>query len=252
MTLIQIVKELRKRGHSVIYRKRGPKSDAISIVSIDSERFTAASRAGNKRARQMVGEEISTALTAKRKRAGVLGGKARGAQRTAQARVRAAKPKRPPTKAEIREKREFERLRRIAKKRGLKAIGRRQVTKAKKRGKKWSEIRQDIIATYKARYSKVSSINTIDGLAIYIRDHNLSAELADFLQEEAVFGKTRRRRQFMATDIQELKEAAYDAVMNGTPFNEKYWLDRMRESSNEAEGGYNDLRSFEKELRKKI
>lgn len=242
MTLRDIVKELRDRGHSVVYKKRSDGS--IAVLSIDSERFTAGSRAGNRRARELAGETLSRRITEQRRTAGRKGGISRGAQRTAQASERAKAPKRPKTKAQIQEEREYRHLRRIAKKHGLKPIGKRQINKAKKRGKTWAEIRQDIIRTYKARYTKIADPNTIQGVAIYIRDHHLSSEIPAILEDPT--------KHFMGYDIQELKEAAYDAVENGTPFNESYWKDRLTNSASEAESGLNDARAFERELRRKV
>lgn len=237
MTLRDIVKELRDRGHSVVYKKRSDGS--IAVLSIDSERFTAASRAGNRRARQMVGQTISKSLSTKRKAAGVKGGIARGAQRTAAAKVKVKRV----TKAQRQEEREYQRLRRIAKKHGLKAIGKKQIKAAKKRGEKWKDIRKSIIKTYRSRYSRTANMNTRQGVAIYIRDHGLSERIPEILEDESI--------DIMAMDLQELKEAAYDAVENGSPFSESYWINRLLKSAEDAKGFAEEARAFEKELRRK-
>lgn len=230
MTLREIVKQLRKQGHSVVYKKRTDGS--IAILSIDSERFTAASRAGNRRARQLSGETVSASTSAKRKAAGVKGGIARGAQRAA-----AKKPKGKPFRGE----KEYQRLRRLAKKKGLKPIGKRQIKAAMKRGEHWSDIRKKIIKTLISRFTKVAGLETRKGVAMYIREKGLSNDIADFLMNNEV----------MMSDLQELHDAAYDAVQNGTDFNESYWMQRMKQSAEEAKTADAEAREFAREARGK-
>lgn len=230
MTLREIVKLLRSQGHSIVYKNRSDKS--IAIISIDSEKFTAASRAGNRRARQLSGETVSASTVAKRKAAGLKGGIARGAQRKAA--PKKAKPK-------FRGEKEYQRLRRLAKRKGLKPIGKRQIKKAMKRGESWKDIRKKIIKTLISRFSKVAGYETRKGVAIYLSDKGLSDELADFILNNEV----------MMSDLQELHDAAYDAVQNGTDFNESHWIAIMKNSANNAKQAEQEAKEFAREARGK-
>lgn len=228
MTLREIVKELRDQGHSVVYRKRTDGS--IAILSIDSERFSASSRAGNRAARMMTGETVSRAVSAKRSAAGLKGGIARGAQRT-QTKIKSKK---------WAYEKDYQRLRRAAKKKGLKPIGKKQIKAALKRGEKWKDVREKITRTLISRFSKIAGFETRKGVAIYLREKGLSDQIADFIESNEV----------MMDDLQHLHDAAYDAVQNGTDFNESYWLDTMRGSAERAKQAEMEANAFAQSLKR--
>ena len=238
-SLRDIVEKLRKEGHSVTYIKR--EGGSIVVTSIDSERFHIRTRAGNKKARVLAGEELSERLLSERKSAGRKAARATNIKK-------ARKPRKPhkKTKAELKEEREYQRLRRQAKKKGLKAIGKRQIKAAKKRGKTWKQIKEDIIQTYKARYSKIAHANTVEGLIIFLEQWNLGPDLIQLLKDGLA-----NNTPFLSKDIQDCRDAAYDAVYGDGEFNETYWIDRLSKGSEKAKGEFEDLAQFEKDLRGK-
>ena len=78
-------------------------------------------------------------------------------------------------------------------------------------------------------------------MAIYLSDKGLSDELADFILNNEV----------MMSDLQELHDAAYDAVQNGTDFNETHWIAMMKNSANNAKQAEQEAREFAREARGK-
>lgn len=225
MNLKEIVKQLREQGHSVVYKLRGKNS--IIITAIDSEKFPMASKAGNRRARQLSGNELSAKFIKSRHAGAVKGG-------LAKARISIKKPKAKQWGPE----KEYQRLRRLAKKKGLKPIGKRQIKKAMKRGEKWKDIRKSIIKTYRRRYSQIANHETKNGVAMFLHEKRLSPKIALFLWQHDV----------MARDLQNVRDAAYDALKNHTYFNESYWLGVLEASAEEAKQAMESEKEFASEL----
>lgn len=235
-SLREIVDQLREQGHSVHYIKR--EGGSIEILSIDSERFRKGSRAGNRKARSITGETLPGAVLAKRRIAGQKAAKATNIKK-------AQKPKKHRVKSrqERNIEKQLNRMGRVAKKHGLKRIGKKQVKQAMARGKKWKDIKKDIIETYKSRYSKIASDGTREGLAIYLHDWGLAPTLEAMLRDKSRF--------FLARDVQDCHDAAYDATHGDGQFNESYWIQRFEANELAAEDEAQDLKSFERELKRK-
>ena len=235
-SLREIVDRLREQGHSVHYIKR--EGGSIEILSIDSERFRKGSRAGNRKARMLSGETLRASTIKARKEAGE-----KAARLTNIKKAQKPKKHRVKSRQERNIEKQLNRMGRVAKKHGLKRIGKKQVKQAMKRGKKWKDIKKDIIETYKSRYSKIASDGTREGLAIYLHDWGLAPTLEAMLRDKSRF--------FLARDVQDCHDAAYDATHGDGEFNESYWIKRFEANELLAKDEAQDLRSFERELKRK-